>query len=179
MTKNEIISLLTVNHRQFVAEFKAMNENQFTVSANGKWNSSQQLDHIIRAVQPVVFAFSLPAILLRLFFGRPNRLSKSFPELVAKYQTKLAAGGRASGRFVPKGFPFTEKEKAIEQLNRLVEKLNTKVQAKGENELDELLLPHPLLGKLTLREMLYFTAYHAEHHRTNTIINLQTVSTRT
>jgi hypothetical protein len=26
-------------------------------------------------------------------------------------------------------------------------------------------LPHPLLGKLTLREMLYFTAYHADHHR--------------
>jgi hypothetical protein len=25
-------------------------------------------------------------------------------------------------------------------------------------------LPHPLLGKLTLREMIYFTIYHVQHH---------------
>jgi hypothetical protein len=27
-----------------------------------------------------------------------------------------------------------------------------------------LILPHPLLGKITIREMLYFTAYHVQHH---------------
>jgi hypothetical protein len=31
------------------------------------------------------------------------------------------------------------------------------------------LLPHPLLGKLTIREMLLFTIYHIEHH----FVNLQ------
>jgi hypothetical protein len=25
-------------------------------------------------------------------------------------------------------------------------------------------LPHPLLGKLTVREMLFFTLYHQRHH---------------
>ena len=33
-----------------------------------------------------------------------------------------------------------------------------------EADLDRYLLPHPLLGKLTIREMLFFTLYHNYHH---------------
>jgi hypothetical protein len=33
-----------------------------------------------------------------------------------------------------------------------------------ENALDRRLLPHPLLGRLTVREMLFFTVYHNRHH---------------
>ena len=173
MTKTEIISLLTENHKQFTDQFKLMDENQFIASMNGKWNAGQQLDHIIRAVQPVVLAFSLPAFLLKLFFGKANRPSKSYEKLVEKYQAKLIAGGKASGRFVPRTISFSKKEKAIKKLDGLVHKLSKKTGARNENELDEIILPHPLLGKLTLREMLYFTAYHAEHHRKNTAGNLE------
>ena len=43
----------------------------------------------------------------------------------------------------------------------------------SEKQLDTFILPHPLLGKLTLREMLYFTIYHAEHHKKQTLKNLE------
>jgi hypothetical protein len=33
-----------------------------------------------------------------------------------------------------------------------------------EEDLDYYRLPHPLLGKLTVREMLFFTVYHNYHH---------------
>jgi hypothetical protein len=33
-----------------------------------------------------------------------------------------------------------------------------------EMDLDRCRLPHPLLGKITVREMLFFTLYHYEHH---------------
>jgi len=33
-----------------------------------------------------------------------------------------------------------------------------------DEKLDNYLAPHPLLGKLTLRELIYFTIYHTEHH---------------
>jgi len=42
--------------------------------------------------------------------------------------------------------------------------LFSKLDKFTENELDRYILPHPLLGKLTLREMLFFTIYHIEHH---------------
>ena len=34
----------------------------------------------------------------------------------------------------------------------------------SEEKLDALQLPHPLLGNLTVREMLLFTLYHQRHH---------------
>lgn len=176
MTKSEITSLLTEKHKLFVSEFESLNEFQFCSSVNDKWSASQQLDHIIRAVQPVVLAFTLPGFLLKMFFGRANRPSKTYEALVEKYKNKLAMGGKASGRFVPAGLTYSQKNSSIRKLQTLISSLNRKMEKKTEEELDQQILPHPLLGKLTLREMLYFTAYHAEHHRLSTVKNLETLS---
>ena len=161
------------NHKNFIELQSGLNEKLFSTSNNGKWNPGQELDHIIRAVQPVVLAFSFPPFILKLAFGKSNRPSKSYDGLVEKYHTKLAQGGRASGRFIPKGIPFEERSGAIKKLESLVIRLNKKTTSKSEETLDQFILPHPLLGKLTLREMLYFTAYHVEHHRKNTVRNLE------
>jgi hypothetical protein len=37
----------------------------------------------------------------------------------------------------------------------------------SEADLDACRLPHPLLGRLTVREMLLFTQYHEVHHVAN------------
>jgi len=34
-----------------------------------------------------------------------------------------------------------------------------------ELELDSITIPHPLLGKLTIREMFYVMSYHPLHHK--------------
>ena len=51
-------------------------------------------------------------------------------------------------------------------------KLNYNSDKFSEDEIDTYILPHPLLGKLTIREMIYFTIYHVEHHQNNTKQNL-------
>ena len=172
MTKSEITTLLTEKHRQFLAAFPALTEKEFTTSVNGKWSPAQQLDHLIRSVSPVVLAFGLPALIPRFMFGKANRPSKTYEALVDKYLLKLTAGGRASGRFIPTGIPFQKRQAGMVKLSRLVEKLNKLIEGKTEQQLDTYILPHPLLGKLTFREMLYFTAYHAEHHEKATLKNL-------
>lgn len=35
----------------------------------------------------------------------------------------------------------------------------------SETQLDSYLLPHPVLGRVTVREMLMFTLFHFDHHR--------------
>ena len=52
----------------------------------------------------------------------------------------------------------------------LVSKYHQKLAEGGlekysESDLDLIILPHPLLGKITLREMMYFTIYHVQHHQ--------------
>jgi len=176
MNKSEIASLLRANHRQFIELQSAFDEKTFTASSNNKWSASQELDHIIRAVQPVVLAYYLPSFLLKLLFGKANRPSKSYEALVDKYQLKLAGGGRAGGRFIPKGMSYKSRDSALMKLESLVDRLIMSTETKTEQWLDHTILPHPLLGKLTMREMLYFTAYHVEHHQKNTVKNLESIS---
>jgi hypothetical protein len=172
MTKSEIISLLSEKHRQFLATFAPLSEREFSTPAKNKWSPAQQLDHIIRSVSPVVMAFGLPGFVLQWKFGKANRPSKTYEALIEKYHAKLAAGGVASAQFLPIAVSFQDRETAIAKVNALVQKLNKRVADKSEETLDKLILPHPLLGKLTFREMLYFTVYHAEHHEKATRKNL-------
>ncbi len=65
-----------------------------------------------------------------------------------------------------------KKEQLTNSLLKIVKDLSKKIDKYSEVELDEYLLPHPLLGKLTVREMLFFTIHHVEQHQKITLRNL-------
>ena len=50
-------------------------------------------------------------------------------------------------------------------LRDLIKRLSARVDRWSDEDLDNTLLPHPLLGKLTVREMLFFTIHHVQHHQ--------------
>ena len=164
MKKEELAILLQDNHAKFIQQMQGLNEVDFCYAPEGKWSAGQQLDHIVRSVSPVNMAMGLPKFIVKWKFGTANRPSKTFEGLVEKYNRKLQEGGKASGRFVPLPVSGHQKDDLIKQLNLLVASLSHKTTKHSEEALDKYILPHPLLGKLTLREMLYFTAYHVEHH---------------
>ena len=101
---------------------------------------------------------------MKLFFGSSNRPSKTYDQLVEKYRSKLAAGGKASGPYIPKAISFDRKDALLRKYEREKETFIRKVKKQNEIDLDKYILPHPLLGKVTLREMLFFTIHHNEHH---------------
>ena len=165
MIKQEIIRQLETNHNEFIDLLLSLNENDFLLSVNNKWSAGQQFKHICLSVSPLALGLRLPVIFLRIFFGKANRLSKAYDELVAKYHDKLQKGGVASGRFVPKPIAFEQRKDLERKLSGSVKQLCKNVGGFTEAQLDTYILPHPLLGKLTVREMLYFTIYHVEHHK--------------
>ena len=162
--KSEIIAALDEKVDAFNNYIITLNKEQFEAAPNGKWSTGQNLDHLIRAMKPLQLAYGLPKFALRIMFGKTNRPSKTYDELVTKYKTKLAAGGRASGPFIPPIINFEKKDELIKKYNEHKQKLIAKIDRQNEKDLDLYILPHPLLGKVTLREMLYFTIYHNEHH---------------
>ncbi len=165
MTKETIIQKLSSNHHEFVELIFSLTEKEFTFSLNGKWTAGQHFEHIYLSVSPLTKAIKLPVLLLKLIFGKANRPSKDYDALIKKYYDKLAMGGAASGRFIPKQIAFKDREQLKQKLLRTVEQLCRSVDGYTESKLDQYILPHPLLGKLTIREMLYFTMYHVEHHK--------------
>lgn len=174
MRKPEIIEKLTQNHQKFVDFILSLSEPDFMFAPENKWSAGQQLDHIGRGVSPVKMALTLPKLVPQLLFGKADRDSTDYESLVKKYREKLAGGGKASKRFIPPAIGFDKRVGLKNKLLKTVEKLNRNMAGFSEKQLDEYLLPHPILGKLTIREMLYFTIYHVEHHHQAVLRNLET-----
>jgi hypothetical protein len=172
MQKQELVNQLTGNHQSFVTYVLSLSEADFTKSENGKWTAGQQLDHLYRSAKPLVLAFSLPPFIVKLLFGKANRQSKTYEEIVQKYEGTLANGAKASGSFVPKTIAFEKRTPLVNSLLQVVQKITSRVANYNEQLLDEVVLPHPLLGKMTAREMLYFTIYHVSLHQKITQRNL-------
>lgn len=162
--KSQIISALSEKIDAFTNYISPLNEEQFEATRGGKWSAGQNLDHLIRAIKPLQLAYGLPKFALAILFGKTNRPSRNYDELVTKYKTKLAAGGKASGPFIPPTIGFGKKDELIKKYSLQKQKLISKIEKKSETDLDTYILPHPLLGKVTLREMLFFTIHHNEHH---------------
>jgi hypothetical protein len=164
MNKPQIIQLLQQKYNAFIAYIQTLTVEEFLYAPTGKWTAAQQLDHIHKSVKPLTQAMGYPKFVPRLLFGKANRPSKTYEELINRYNEKLLLGGRASGRFVPPAIFANQKDALIKLIVASVNKLCKRIEKFSETELDILILPHPLLGKITIREMLYFTAYHVEHH---------------
>ena len=173
MTKAEIQHKLKESHAFFTQYMQALPETDFLYRYDSKWTAGEQLAHIVKSTSPVKTALSLPPFVLKLIFGKANRPSRTYQELVEKYQSKLEAGGKSTARFLPPEVKFEEREKLINTLQEVIDSLIRQVDEFSEAELDMLILPHPLLGKLTFREMLYFTIYHVGHHEKHTHENLK------
>jgi len=173
MIQQELIDKLKENHTAFADYINSLTAEEFMRSRNGKWTAGQQLDHIRISVKPVAQALAMPKLGLRTMFGKANRPSKSYDELVAKYKLKLQEGGVATSRFIPDEVTVEQTEELIKSVTEIVSKLCKQLHDYTEKDLDELILPHPLLGKLTLREMMYFTIYHVVHHHNSTHENLR------
>lgn len=162
--KAEIIVALNKNITEFNNYILSLDKEQFEVCPEGKWSAGQNLEHLIRAIKPLQLAFGLPKFSLKILFGKANRPSKSYEELVAKYKSKLANGGKASGPYIPPIVHFENKSILVKKYELQKQKLIRKIEKQKEKNLDKYILPHPLLGKITLREILFFTIYHNEHH---------------
>ena len=162
--KESIVAALDDAVEEVNAYVTSLGQPEFDFAPNGKWNAGQQLDHLVRSIKPLNLAYSLPLFLLKMKFGIANRPSKTFAGLVEKYEAKLSSGGAASGRFIPKPVDYSNKEKLCNQYRMEKDRLLKKIKNFDEHNLDKFILPHPLLGKLTLREMLFFTIHHNKHH---------------
>ncbi len=173
MDRSTIVAELNNKYNAFTDFVAGFAEDDFVFSLNGeKWSAGQQIDHLRSSVKPLNQALSAPTFTLKAMFGTSDHPSLAYDDLVARYQAELAAGGTAPAPFRPDDIPFSRKDELVTTLTDLVAKLCSKIEKCDESKLDVLVLPHPLLGKLTSREMFYFTIYHAEHHHEHTKQNL-------
>ncbi|MBO6792690.1 MAG: DinB family protein [Balneolaceae bacterium] len=132
--------------------------------AEGKWSTGQQLEHLIKSVSPVILGLSGPAILLIIKFGKVKREEMSYNELLELYHQKLREGGKSTAPYLPDPVPLSTKSEVLKTFDKKRKKLIKVIDRWTEKEISTIAAKHPLLGVLSLREVLYFTEFHTMHH---------------
>lgn|SRR5687767_5463394 len=168
-TKTDLITTLQDSNRRVTEWFLEISTDTFFTRLGEVWSASDNLDHLIKAHKPITKALKLPKITLQVIFGKPERSSMAYEELCQNYRDEIAKGVQASGRFLPDQENPAEraeekKKELLAQWSKASKELVSIAEKWNEDELDQYQLPHPILGKLTIREMLYFTIYHNLRH---------------
>lgn len=166
MTKSEVIDALNQKHQKLYEWLKSHPDQNWVKGPQGKWNTGEHIVHLIQSENALNKALWLPKFYLKYKFGTNNRDNRTYPQIVKKYQDKLAANPGVVAN-ISRNMPemtLTNKSSYISKLDKEKMKLIKKFQKWTEHDLDTYLLPHPLLGRMTIREIIIWTAYHTEHH---------------
>lgn len=161
----EITTALEKEYACFIAYQTGLTTDEFLFTHQSKWSAAQQVKHIILSVKPLVQVFGMPVAVIEKNFGLAKAPSSTYDTLAANYIEKLKQGGKAPQRFLPELDNENEKAELLQTLATLVQMLITKIEGFTEEELDTLGVPHPLLGTISLREILFNAIYHAGHHQ--------------
>jgi uncharacterized damage-inducible protein DinB len=62
------------------------------------------------------------------------------------------------------GPPADVQRALLSRWRRVNDRLRAALMTWSERDLDRLRLPHPLLGLITARELVFFTIHHGPHH---------------
>ena len=164
MKKQEILDDIQKITDEVISYVKNLTDEEVTKSIAGKWSVNGNIEHLTKSIKPLTKAHKIPKFLLSFKFGKMNRESKTYGQVLNKYKNALSAG------LAPSPNPFGPKNDSTDRnylLNDYIIETNKFVNSLSswnEKQLDNYILPHPVIGKLSIREMLYFTHLHTNHH---------------
>jgi hypothetical protein len=174
--KAEIIQALELAGSEGLNFWRDFTAEQFAAPIGEAWSPADNVRHLIKSTRPVTKGLGLPRLALRVMFGGKDGTSRTSDELYTAYKGLLAQGGNA-GKFAPAPAELPPDLAAwqAELVNDLANAISDLARAVGkwdDSELDRYGMPHPLLGDLTVREMLFFTLLHYRHHQQNVVKRL-------
>jgi hypothetical protein len=164
----QLLSALSKLHRDSTGYWNAFSDDAFFRPLGQAWSPSDNVRHLTKSIRPVAQALRLPRIVLGLAFGRAAGPARTYEQMTATYHAALDAGAKA-GRFGPTPSPFPadpapRRAEIMAERDRVSAALDVAAARWRDAALDRYRMPHPVLGKLTVREMLTFTLLHNLHH---------------
>lgn len=168
LTASALSAALERVHHENATYWSSFATPDFFAPIGLAWSPADNVRHLTKSVRAVTRGLTMPRLVLRVLFGRAGRSSRPYDALVANYRAVLGNGGTA-GSFAPNAqvavlFTDTERSRIMRAHAASIDAMRVAIERWDEDALDRVRLPHPLLGKLTVREMLYFTVYHNQHH---------------
>lgn len=160
-SKEEIAEALKASFEMVNELIKGLSEDELKARFEEKWTPLQQFDHLIRSNKPIGLLLNLPKLAL-MIYGKSDNGSRSFDGVKEAYLNNLNEGGKASGDYIPKA--EAKVGDLLLKWRKVGKDIENNLENWSEKDLDRYRAPHPLLGKMTVRELLFFTVYHNQHH---------------
>jgi len=167
MQKDQIHNLINEKHDALFNFLAQHDDSKWDKGPEGKWTTGQHIVHLNQAGKPLNKALGMPKFLLQYKFGKANRATRSYEEVTHNYNIKLS---KVEGPVIspysvnmPETPPSTKPE-IVKELEKHRKTLLKRLSKLSDKQLDKYLLPHPLMGRMILREIIMWSAYHVEHH---------------
>ena len=162
---DELRAALQRQSLQLNAFFSSIPMRRFFDGSDESWSPAHHVQHLIQSVTPLARALQNAS---RLPATAEGTTSRTFVEVRDAYLKALGAGVPPVGRFAPTLEPVKDREKYQRELSRgfsgALVQLSSALEGLKDDDLDRYAMPHPLMGLITVREMVLFTIYHNQHH---------------
>lgn len=162
MNKEQIIANLNKEHFEFWQTANYLPNTN--LSLNGKWSVSQNVEHINISLFKVSNYLALPKSSIESNYGLSNRESTSNEIIIKVFKNAIENGVKAMDPFIPELNLNKEINYSISQGKEFLISVIENLYNWSEEDLEKYNCPHPFLGNITVREILFFTIYHVQHH---------------
>ncbi|MBD2703951.1 DinB family protein [Spirosoma sp. BT702] len=163
-TATELQHRLADECQQFIDVINSVPEHDFYLRPADKWSIADVTQHLYLSARPIVRLMTGPREVLRQW-DSPDVASHTYQELRTNYENVLASGVKAPPTMSPRPEDTeVEKRELVKRFTGIYQALSEATDTWSEEELDTFCIPHPALGKLTVRDMLLFTCIHTQHH---------------
>ncbi|WP_420151471.1 DinB family protein [Spirosoma sp.] len=155
---------LFADYQAFVNIVDGFSEEQFKQHIGEKWAVADVVQHLYLSARPVARLMAGSRDVL-LQWGKPDGESRAYDAISLAYQQRLRMGVKAPEPFTPRPEDMqADKRDIIERLVTTYQAIIEALNNWTDQELDDYVIPHPALGKLTVREMIQFISIHTQHH---------------
>lgn len=165
-SKKEILEAIPKIKEAILNFYTSFSLEDFFKTPEKGWSPKKNVEHLTKAILPVAIGLSAPKFPL-LVFGKNSEKKVNLQETIHFYKSKIGSGSQA-GIFEPIEIFITkteeEKKKIIRDLEKKLNSFETALSKWNEEELLEYNMPHPIIGNITVLEMVFFTLFHLFHH---------------
>lgn len=143
------------------ALFLQVDDAKINFKPTEKWSFGEEMVHLILSTNGTALVLSSPDERL-LPSDHPSR---SYDEIVEEYKAKLLLNPTIGQSIADKERKQYKGEELKASFTKAAQNTLLALNYWDEAKADQWMVwKHPLLGKMTAREMIYFTVYHTRHH---------------
>jgi nitrate/nitrite-specific signal transduction histidine kinase len=168
-SKSEIITALQTQKLEIPAFLSSIPTAQFFDGSSERWSVAHHVHHITSAVNRVAGGLQNAGALPK---REPASASRDFATMHQTYLDTLHNTPSETLRQLGSRVTLEERQDSdayktqlISSFASAIENFNASLENFNESNLENLGMPHPIMGLLSSREMVFFVVFHNTHHQ--------------